>query len=313
MKVIFMGTPEFSVPCLQRLVQDGHEVLLAVTQPDKPKGRGNRMTPPPVKEFALSRGIEVYQPNTMRSDEVYDTLRGYACDVIVTVAYGKILPQRVLDLPRLGCVNVHASLLPKYRGSAPIQWAVLNGETVSGVTTMFMDAGIDTGDMLEKCEVAISPEMTAGELHDILSEKGAALLSVTLDKLVQGTLTPVQQDDTLSCYAPMLTKALCAMDFSRSAQQLHNQVRGLNPWPTAVCRFGDKLLKVHRAHVGSSTDADCGTVCSLSPFAVACGDGASLVLDEVQYEGGKRMAAADFLRGHPAQLGMSLAEDAANG
>ena len=271
------------------------------------------MTPPPVKEYALSAGVAVYQPDTMRSDEVYETLRSYGADAIVTVAYGKILPQRVLDLPRLGCINVHASLLPKYRGSAPIQWAVLNGETVSGVTTMFMDAGIDTGAMLEKCEVAVTPNMTAGELHDVLSEVGAKLLSVTLDKLEQGTLTPSAQDDTQSCYAPMLTKALCAMDFSRSAQQLHDQVRGLNPWPTAVCRFGGKALKVHMSRVGEATSAAPGTVCSLSPYAVACGDGVSLILEQVQYEGGKRMPAVDFLRGHTAALGMSLAEDCADG
>ncbi len=302
MNVIFMGTPDFAVPCLERLLADGHTVSLVVTQGDKPKGRGQKLQPPPVKETALQHGIPVFQPATLKTEEAQATLRQYQPDVIVVVAYGKILPQAVLDLPAYGCINVHASLLPKYRGSAPIQWAVLNGETVSGVTTMFMDAGIDTGDMLQKAECAISENMTAGELHDALSVLGAQLLSRTLEALQAGTLTREKQNDSLSCYAPMLDKSMSALDFTKPATQLHNQVRGLNSWPSAVVTYGGKRLKIHRTRVGAPCSAPAGTVIALDPVTVACGENTSLVLQEVQYEGGKRMAAADFFRGHPPKL-----------
>ena len=306
MRIVFMGTPEFAVPCLERLIHDGHEVVLAVTQPDKPKGRGHQLTPPPVKACALSHGIPVFQPNTMKSDEAYEELRAWAPALIVVVAYGKILPQRILDLPPLGCINVHASLLPRFRGAAPIQWAVLSGDTETGVTTMRMEAGLDTGDMLLKSRRPLPPEMTAGELHDLLSADGAALLSDTLRALEAGTLQPEKQDDALSCYAPMLDKSLCPLDWSKPAEVLHNQVRGLNPWPTATCRFEGKSLKVHASRVGGPSSAQPGTVIKDSPFTVACGRGTSLELLEVQAEGARRMSAADFLRGHPVQVGAML-------
>ena len=306
MKVIFMGTPEFAVPCLERLITDGHDVMLAVTQADKPKGRGYTLTPPPVKLCALSHGIPVYQPATFKNNpEALEKLASCGADVAIVVAYGRILPQAALDIPRYGCINVHASLLPKYRGAAPIQWAVLHGETESGVTTMQMDAGLDTGDMLLTRRCAIPPEMTAGELHDLLSREGAETLSDTLKALEAGTLKPVKQEGE-SCYAPMLSRELSVMDWECPAQALHNQVRGLNPWPSASTRLGGKILKVHRSRVGESTKAIPGTIVKYNPFTVACGGGTTLELLEVQAEGGKRMAGADFLRGRPVEIGRVL-------
>ena len=306
MRVIFTGTPEFAVPCLERILEDGHEVVLAVTQADKPKGRGYAMTPPPVKICALSHGVPVYQPASLKNNaEALDKLASCGADVAVVVAYGRLLPPEVLAVPRCGCINVHASLLPKYRGAAPIQWAVLNGETESGVTTMQMDAGLDTGDLLLTRRCAVPPEMTAGELHDLLSQEGAQVLSDTLRALEAGTLLPVKQEGE-SCYAPMLNRELSVMDWERPASELHNQVRGLNPWPSASTRFGGKTLKIHRARTGGETEAMPGTIVMANPFTVACGGRSTLELLEVQYEGGKRMAGADFLRGHAAEIGWRL-------
>ena len=306
MRIIFMGTPDFAVPSLEQLVRDGHEVVLAVTQPDKPKGRGNQLTPPPVKARALALNIPVFQPVSMKTEETYETLAACRPDLIVVVAYGKILPQRVLDLPPHGCINVHASLLPRYRGAAPIQWAVLNGDAEAGVTTMKMEAGLDTGDMLLKCRRPLPADMTGGELHDLLAADGAQLLSETLGALQAGTLRPQKQDDSQSCYAPMLNKSLSPLDWTKPAAVLHNQVRGLNPWPCATCRLGSRTLKVHRTRVGEACREEPGTIVKTSPFIIACGGGSSLELLEVQAEGSKRMAAADFLRGHPVKAGVLL-------
>ena len=301
-----MGTPDFAVPCLERLLQDGHEVSLVVTRADQPKGRGHKMTPPPVKECAVSHGIAVLQPATLKDDEVFARLAAEQADVFIVVAYGRILPQRVLDLPRYGCINIHASLLPKYRGAAPIQWAVLDGERESGVTSMQMDAGLDTGDMLLSRSVAISEDLTGGELHDALSALGAEVLSETMEALLAGSLVPQKQGETTTAYAAMLDKSLCPLDFSKTAQSLHNQVRGLNPWPSANCRCEGKLLKVHKTTVGGKVDAPVGTIVKLDPLTVACGDNTSLVLLEIQAEGAKRMAVADFLRGHALAVGTIL-------
>ena len=308
MNVIFMGTPEFSVPCLERLITDGHTVSLVVTQADKPKGRGQKLTPPPVKECALQHGIPVLQPSSLRAAETQEELRRCQPDLIVVVAYGKILPREVLELPKHGCINVHASLLPRYRGAAPIQWAVINGEKQSGVTTMFMDVGLDTGDMLLKSAVEITDEMTAGELHDALSLGGAELLSRTIEALEAGTLTRTPQNDEESCYAPMLDKSLCAMDLSKTAQALHDQVRGLSPWPVATVERGGKKLKIHRTRVAGSCDAAVGTVVSTDPLCVACGEGTLLEIVEVQAEGGKRMAASAYFCGHPVTVGEAFAD-----
>ena len=306
MKIVFMGTPDFAVPCLDRLLREGHEVTLVVTRADRPRGRGHKLAAPPVKDYALAHDLPVYQPAGVKSDEAFERLREAAPDVIVVVAYGRILPPRVLELPRFGCINIHASLLPRYRGAAPIQWAVLNGETTAGVTSMQMNAGLDTGDMLISRAIPVPPDMTGGELHDALSTLGADVLADTLHALEAGTLTRTPQDDAASTYAPMLDKSLCPMDFSRPAARLHDQVRGLNPWPSASCVCGDRLLKVHRTQVGGACTAAPGTVVALDPFTVACGDGTSLILCEVQPEGGRRMAAADFLRGHPIAVGTVL-------
>lgn len=307
MRIVFMGTPDFAVPSLERLLQDGHQVVLVVTQADKPKGRGHQLAAPPVKEYALTQNLPVFQPPILKTDEVYEVLRSAAPDCIVVAAYGKLLSQRILDIPPRGCINVHASLLPQYRGAAPIQWAVLNGETQAGVTTMQMSAGLDTGDMLLKSSRVVPEDMTGGELQALLAADGAALLSDTLRRLEEGTLLPEPQDDALSSYAPMLQKAHSPLDWSRPAAALHNQVRGLNPWPSAHCLFEGKKLKIHVSRVGKGgLTAPPGTVTELSPLTVACGDGAGLQLLEVQYEGSRRMAAADFLRGHPMKAGDRL-------
>lgn len=308
MNVIFMGTPEFAVPCLTRLIEDGHTVSLVVTQGDKPRGRGQKLMPPPVKACALEHGLPVFQPTTLKDEAVQEELRRHNADMIVVVAYGKILPKAVLDMPPHGCINVHASLLPRYRGAAPIQWAVLNGEPETGVTTMCMDVGLDTGDMLLKSSCPITEDMTAGELHDALSVQGAALLSDTLKALENGTLTRTPQTGE-SNYAPMLDKGLCAMDFKKSAAELHNQVRGLNPWPTATAKVGGKILKIHRTRVGAACVVKPNTVISTAPFTISCGEGTSLILLEVQGEGGKRMAAEDFFRGHPIPLHTCFSEE----
>ena len=300
-----MGTPDFAVPSLQRLLDDQHEVILVVTQGDKPKGRGHKLMPPPVKEFALSNNIPVYQPDTMKSDEVYEHLVSLCPDLMVVVAYGKLLPQRILQLPRYGCINVHASLLPRYRGAAPIQWAVLNGEKEAGVTTMQMGPGLDTGDMLLQCRRELPEDMTGGVLHDLLAQDGAALLSETLRRLEAGCLFPVAQEGE-SCYASMLSKELSPMDWSRPAYRLHNQVRGLNPWPSASFLLHGKVMKVHLSRVGVATAEQPGRVIGLQPLTVACGEGTSLELLEIQFEGSKRMPSADFLRGHPLPMGTQL-------
>lgn len=303
MKIVFMGTPDFAVPCLDRLVQEGHAVSLVVTRADQPKGRGHKLTAPPVKDYALAHDLPVFQPAGLKSDEVYERLAAEAADVFVVVAYGCLLPQRVLDLPRFGCINIHASLLPKYRGAAPIQWAVLNGEVESGVTAMQMDAGLDTGDMLMTGRVTIGPDMTGGELHDALSVLGADVLAKTLTALERGELTPEKQGETPTAYAAMLDKSLSPLDFRKPASVLHNQVRGLNPWPAASCQCGGRFLKIHKTSVGEPTEGAAGEVVKVDPLTVACGDGVGLILKEVQLEGSKRMAAADFLRGHPLPVG----------
>lgn len=289
MRIVYMGTPVFAVPCLERLLADGHTVEAVFCQPDKPQGRKMQLTPPPVKQAALAHGLRVEQPQRLRGNEdVLSLLRGIAPDVIVVVAYGKILPQEVLDIPAYGCINMHASLLPKYRGAAPIQWAVINGERETGITAMQMDAGLDTGDMLLQKTIAIPEDMTAGELHDALRILGAETLSETLGLLARGELEPKTQDDALSCYAPMLSKELSPLDFSKPAQALHNQVRGLHPWPGAAMEHEGKRLKVHKSRVADNCTG---------PLCIPCGDGKYLELLVVQAEGKKAISAADYING----------------
>lgn len=300
MKIVFMGTPDFAVPCLESIVNAGHNVVGVFTQPDKPKGRGYTLTPPPVKVKAEQYDIPVYQPAKLRDGEAYETLKKLNPDCIVVVAYGKILPEDILNLPPFGCINVHASLLPKYRGAAPIQWSVINGETESGVTTMYMDAGLDTGDMIMKKSCPIDENMTAGQLHDKLSEMGAQLIVETLAAVENATAKREKQDDNLSCYSPMLDKTLCKIDWTKSNLEIHNKVRGLNPWPVAASSLNGKRVKIFSTKLNSDSGAP-GEVISLSPLTVACGQG-SVVLLELQLEGKKRMDAAAFLNGHSLRV-----------
>jgi methionyl-tRNA formyltransferase len=306
MKLIFMGTPDFAVPSLERLLADGHTVSLVVTQPDKPVGRKQIMTPPAVKVCAESHGLAVYQPTSMRTQEAYDRLAEEQADAIIVVAYGKILPKAILDLTPNGCINVHGSLLPRYRGAAPVQWAVLNGDTEAGVTTMLLDEGVDTGDMLLTFSRPLDDTITGGELFDLLAADGADLLSRTLDALQKGTLVPTPQPEEGACYASMLNKSMCPLDWTKPARALHNQVRGMNPWPVATCCMDGKTTKVFVTRVGENTDAVPGTVVAVQPLTVACGDGTTLIIDELQAEGSRRMAAADYLRGHPVAVNTIL-------
>ena len=304
MRIVFMGTPDFAVPCLQRLLEDGHEVPAVFTQPDKPVGRHAVLTPPPVKRLALSHGIPVYQPTKMRDGTVAALLRELAPDCLVVVAYGRILPQEILDVPPRGCVNIHGSLLPRYRGAAPIQWSVIRGETVTGVTSMFMDAGMDTGDIIDTLTTPIGENETAGELFERLAPLGARLLSTTLAAIADGTVTRRPQNDAEATMAPMLEKAMGRLDLTRPAQELHNQVRGMNPWPGAFCTAGGKTLKIHETRVAAGSGAP-GTLLCADPVTVACGEGA-LQLVTVQPEGKPRMAAEAWLRGARLPQGARL-------
>lgn len=304
MRIVFMGTPDFSVPCLQRLIADGEEVVGVFTQPDKPKGRGYTLTPPPVKVEAQKHNIPVFQPKSMRDGEARAILEALQPDLNVVVAYGKILPPEILYFPQYHSINIHASLLPKYRGAAPIQWVILNGEEKTGVTSMQMDDGIDTGDMLLKAELPISQNMTGGELHDALSALGAQVLSDTLKALKIGDLHPTPQIGE-SNYAPMLSKALCPIDFSHSAKAVHNQVRGLSPFPTATAVLHGKRMKIHTTRLTENACTEkAGTIVSVADgIEVACGDGKTVVITELQPEGKKRMPAKAFLVGHKLQAG----------
>lgn len=304
MRIVFMGTPDFAVPCLQRLLEDGHEVPAVFTQPDKPVGRHAVLTPPPVKQLALSHGIPVYQPTKMRDGTVAALLREMAPDCLVVVAYGRILPQEILDVPPRGCVNIHGSLLPRYRGAAPIQWSVIRGETVTGVTSMFMDAGMDTGDIIDTLTTPIGENETAGELFERLAPLGARLLSTTLAAIADGTVTRRPQNDAEATMAPMLEKAMGRLDLTRPAQELHNQVRGMNPWPGAFSTAGGKTLKIHETRVTAGSGAP-GTLLCADPVTVACGEGA-LQLVTVQPEGKPRMAAEAWLRGARLPQGARL-------
>lgn len=318
MRVIFMGTPDFSVGTLEALVEAGHEVCLAVTQPDKPKGRGKEMQFPPVKETAIRLGIPVFQPKRIRQPECVEELRKYQADVMVVVAFGQILPKEILEMTPYGCINVHASLLPKYRGAAPIQWSILCGEQVTGVTTMQMDEGLDTGDMLLKTEVEIASDETGESLHDKLSAAGAALCVETLKELQAGTLQPEKQGESPTQYAKMLDKKMGNIDWSRPAVEIERLVRGLNSWPSAYTHWGDKVLKIWKAEVVEEPEAPADTAVQTEPgtvvrvekdgFYVQTGGGL-LVVKELQIPGKKRMAADAFLRGYQLKEGTALSQN----
>jgi len=304
LKTIFMGTPDFAVPCL-RILQEKTDILAVITQPDRPKGRGHSLQASPVKTAALEYGLTVLQPEKIKQEEFTAKLEALQPDLIVVVAFGQILSQRILDIPRLGCVNVHASLLPRYRGAAPIHWSIINGEKETGVTTMLMDAGLDTGDMLLKASVAITEDMTTEELHDRLMEMGGVLLARTVDGLAAGSIVPEKQDDSLSNYAGMLNKETGHIDWHKSAQEIHNLIRGLNSWPVAWSSCSGKNYKFWRARaVELEIDAEPGTVVELrkNSFIIAAGQGFAEIL-EVQPPNKKRMAAGDFVRGHGVEIG----------
>lgn len=308
MKVIFMGTPDFAVGTLKSLIASEHEVTAVVTQPDKPKGRGKAMQFPPVKEVAVEAGIPVLQPGRVREPETVEAIRNIEADVIVVVAFGQIIPKEILTMKKYGCINVHASLLPKYRGAAPIQWAVIDGEKESGVTTMQMDEGLDTGDMLLKAVVPLEKEETGGSLFDKLSSTGAGLLLETLAGLEKGTILPEKQGESPTAYAKMLKKEMGLIDWTKSAEELERLVRGLNPWPSAYSHLNGKTLKIWQAEVEErDSENEPGTVVFVSKdgFGVQTGKGI-LKIRELQLEGKKRMDAGAFLRGYQMEEGMKL-------
>lgn len=301
MRVVFMGTPDIAAACLKRILADGFDVVGVYTQPDRPKGRGMKLVCSPVKEAALAAGIPVFQPEHFREEETVAQLRALKPDICAVVAYGRILPQKVLDVPALGCINIHASLLPKYRGSAPYQWAVLDGLTETGVTAQYMALKMDAGDVIDVAKTPIGENETAGQLLDRLALLGAELLSKTLTRFENGTVTAVAQNEAEVSYAPMLDKSMCPIDWTKTARQVHNQIRGLHPWPVATMELQGKTVKVHASKVAEGSGKP-GEILGLTKtgLLIACGEGAVEVLS-LQAEGGKRMAAPDYFRGHPLE------------
>lgn len=311
MRVVFMGTPDFSVPTLEKIIEAGHEVVGVVTQPDKPKGRGKAMQFTPVKEKALSYGIPVYQPLRVKEEAFLEQLKKMQPEVIVVIAFGQILPKVILDLPKYGCINVHASLLPKYRGAAPIQWAVIDGEMESGVTTMYMEEGLDTGDMLGKVVVPLEPKETGGSLHDKLSLAGGPLLLDTLAALENGTAVREKQEDSLSNYAKMLDKGLGLLDFSKSAKEIERLIRGLNPWPSAYTGLDGKTLKIWQAKViEKEVEGALGEIVEVTKGSLLVKTAKGLLeIEELQLEGKKRMSVEAFLRGYTVAVGTILKKE----
>ena len=306
LKVVFMGTPDFAVPCLETLVKT-EDVKAVFTQPDKPKGRGFKMIPTPVKESALKYNLSVYQPQSLRKGEDAEKslqiLKEINPDLIVVTAYGQILPKEILEIAKYGCINIHASLLPAYRGAAPIQWCILNGEKKTGVTSMQMDIGLDTGDMLVKRETDIGENETSAELFERLSVMGGEVLAETIEKIKSGSLEPVKQDDSLSSYSPMITKDMSRLDFSKSAKEIHNIIRGI----TGFTMLDGKRLKIYRSSLsGESSSAEHGEITDIKNFGVKCGDGQIIRFEEIQLEGSKRMETSAFLRGKKLEKGCIL-------
>ncbi len=305
MRVVFMGTPEIAATCLKRILEDGVEVVGVYCQPDRPKGRGMKLVAPPAKEVALAHNIPVFQPESFREDTAVEELAALKPDVCAVVAYGRILPQRVLDIPTMGCINIHTSLLPRYRGSAPYQWAVLDGQQETGVSCMYLCREMDAGDIIECVKTPIGENETAGELLDRLAVLGADLLSKTLPRFESGKVEAVPQNEAEVCYAPMLDKSMCPIDWTQSAQQIHNQVRGLHPWPVATAQIGGTFFKIHQTVLtNETTNKAPGTPVTLTKtgLQMACGDGCVLEIRQLQAEGGKRMAAPDYFRGHPMEI-----------
>lgn len=308
MKVVYMGTPDFAVNTLEAIVKAGHEVALVVTQPDKAKGRGKKLQFTPVKEKALEYNLEVAQPEKVREESFMERLENIKPDIIVVVAFGQILPERILNIPPYGCINVHASLLPAYRGAAPIQWAVIDGLKETGVTTMYMEKGLDTGDIICQSSLELAKNETGGSLFDRLADEGAKLLLTTLKQLEDGTAVRKKQDDSQASYAKMLSKEMGKLDFARDAEELERLIRGMNPWPSAYTVINGKTLKVFAAEVVEcAEDMPAGTIVKADKksFTVRCGKGALRILN-LQLEGKKRMDTAAFLLGYDIQIGMQL-------
>ncbi len=305
MKVIFMGTPDFAVETLEAVIKAGHEVALVVTQPDKPKGRGNAMQASPVKEYALAHGIEVYQPKKIREQECVDYLAGFGADIFVVAAFGQILSQALLDMPKYGCINVHASLLPKYRGAAPIQWAVINGEQTTGVTIQQMDIGIDTGDIIAQEELTLAADETGGSLFDKLAAVGASLCVKAMEQIASGTATRTPQDESAATHTSMIRKDFGHIDWNKSAREIERLIRGLNPWPSAYTHLDGKTLKIWKTTVkGSESGEKPGCIVDVTKDAILVQTGEGVLqLDEIQLEGKKRMACDAFLRGYHIEKG----------
>ena len=301
MRIVFMGTPDFAVPSLARLIQDGHEICAVFTQPDKPKNRGMKLIPTPVKALALEHGLPVLQPASVKSEEVLQSVRELKPELLVVVAYGKILPKALLDIPTVAAINVHSSLLPKYRGAAPINWAVLNGEEETGVTIQHLGEELDAGDIIWTKKTPIDPQEDAGELYQRLALLGAQALSEAVAALAAGTAPRIPQVGDPGPYAGMLSREMSAIDWNKTAKEIVNQIRGLIPWPCACAELGGKRLKIYRGAVGEKTSAPAGTVVSADKrgIAVAAGDGQCVLITQLQPEGSKRMSAADYLLGHP--------------
>lgn len=309
MRVVFMGTPDFAVPCLKVLLEQKHDIAAVVTQPDRAKGRGNKLTPPPVKVLAEEAGIPVYQPERIKTAEFTDILRNLKPDAMIVVAFGQILSQEILNIPKFGCINVHASLLPKYRGAAPINWCIINGEEITGVTTMYMDKGLDTGDMIIKKELQIGKDETAGELHDRLMQLGASVLSETMELLAAGKAPRTPQDNAAATYAPIMTKALGKVDWSKGAQEIRNLIRGTYPWPGAFSSYGGRIFKIFGAEIQGPgvKHENPGKISKVDKesILVDCGVG-SLRITELQFENEKRMSVEAYLRGHEINAGTIL-------
>ena len=304
MRVVFMGTPDIAATCLSKILEAGHDVVGVYTQPDRPKNRGMKLTFSPVKEVALAHGLPVFQPESFREDDAVEELRSLQPDVVAVVAYGRILPQRVLDIPGCGCINIHASLLPAYRGSAPYQWAVLDGLQETGVTAMYLCREMDAGDMIDTAKTPIGENETAGEVLDRLAVLGADLLDKTLRAIQNGTAQRTPQDHSKATYAPMLDKTMCPIDFTKTARQVHNHVRGMNPWPVATMELQGRRFKVYETALLAETSKEApGSVLGLTKtgLKMACGEGV-VEIRVLQAEGGKRMAAPDYFRGHPLEL-----------
>lgn len=307
MRVVFMGTPDFAAPALEKIIKAGHEVILAVTQPDRMRGRGKEVSFCPVKECALKYNVPVFQPEKIKTKEAVEELKKYPADIFVVAAFGQILSKEILDMPRLGCVNIHASLLPKYRGAAPIQWAVIDGEKEAGVTIMKMDVGLDTGDMLLQRAITLDEKETGESLFDRLSELGSDLIVEALPLIEAGSLEAVPQDESLSTYAKMLSKDMGKIDFSKDSEVIERLVRGLNSWPSAYTYLNGKTLKIWESDVDSDISGNIGEIVSADKdsFTVACGKG-GLKVTSIQLEGKKRMSVHDFMLGYEIKPGMKL-------